>query len=180
MVNSLLESKQDLRERFKAERLNQSSKDCIRKSNNIMDQIRNLKIYQESNIVAIYNPIYNEVDLLNLTNDNKTFCFPKIINMKSFDMEFFEMGDGFAESIYGIWEPKGRNIPKDNIDLILVPGVVFSKDGYRIGYGKGFYDKYLNGFRKTSIGIAYDFQIIDSIPHGELDQKLSMIIFSGG
>jgi len=178
LENDMEESKHVLRDEFKKKRLDQSEDECRRKSKIIIEKIRKLDIYHNSKTVAIYHPVFNEVDLLELLNDDKTFCFPKIISLPNAEMDFFEVGPGFKESIYGIGEPEGNYVGKNNIDLILVPGLVFSKSGYRIGYGKGFYDKYLNDFGNPTIGIAYDFQVIDELPHGDRDVRLSMIITS--
>ncbi len=172
------ESKHILRDEFKTKRLNQSLDECKRKSKIIVEKIRSLEVYQNSKTVALYHPIFNEVDLLELMNDDKTFCFPKIISLPNADMDFFEVGRGFIDSIYGIGEPEGNYVAKESIDLILVPGLVFSKDKYRIGYGKGFYDKYLKNYEKPTVGIAYDFQVIDELPHESQDIKLSMVITS--
>ena len=66
------------------------------------------------------------------------------------------------------------------IDTVITPGIVFDRFGYRIGYGKGFYDKFLNQFSKKniiSIGLGYDFQLIsDLITHEPHDVKLDALI----
>jgi 5-formyltetrahydrofolate cyclo-ligase len=78
----------------------------------------------------------------------------------------------------GIKEPK-LIIDADNhmsFDLILVPGVAFSEDCHRIGYGKGFYDKLLANIRGLKLGIGYDFQVVPKIPQEEHDVQLDMVI----
>ena len=66
--------------------------------------------------------------------------------------------------------------PAPKGDLIIVPGVAFSKKGERLGYGGGFYDRFLEHHKVYTIGVAYDFQIMNSLPTEEHDRKLNEII----
>jgi 5-formyltetrahydrofolate cyclo-ligase len=84
---------------------------------------------------------------------------------------------------YGIMEPsvkKCREIPAAGIDLVIVPGTAFDCCGERIGYGKGYYDRFLAKAQKASaIGLAYDFQVVSgdcSIPREEHDARVSVIV----
>lgn len=80
----------------------------------------------------------------------------------------------------GIYEPvyDTENIAvSDESTIIIVPGLVFDKNGYRIGYGGGYYDKYLSENKyMLSVGLAFDFQLIDDVPYEEFDVKTDMII----
>ena len=78
-------------------------------------------------------------------------------------------------------EPKKkffRPVSPEDIDLVIVPGIAFDRSGERIGYGMGFYDRFLKKIRKdtSSIGLAYEFQIVDDIPSEETDVKVNKII----
>jgi 5-formyltetrahydrofolate cyclo-ligase len=63
----------------------------------------------------------------------------------------------------------------DSIDLLVVPGIAFDKKGYRLGYGKGYYDRFLSGRKIFSIGLAFSFQLINRLPHGKNDKRLDAI-----
>ena len=82
--------------------------------------------------------------------------------------------------IYGIFEPKpGRCevLERKSIDLVLVPGLAFDVKGFRVGYGKGYYDRWLKSFSpKKRIGLAFDFQLVKSVPKTKRDAKVGLIV----
>ena len=97
--------------------------------------------------------------------------------MKAIRLSSFE---DLKENSMGILEPidDGNFIEKENIDLIIVPGVVFDLNGNRIGYGGGYYDRYLETIKdvKNKVVLAYDLQIIDSIEPETHDITFDYII----
>jgi 5-formyltetrahydrofolate cyclo-ligase len=88
--------------------------------------------------------------------------------------------DDVRPGTYGIREPdlqRCRLFRPEEIDLVLVPGIVFDGHGHRLGYGKGFYDRWLGHFPvKQRIGIAFDFQVVKKLPTGINDLPVSLII----
>jgi 5-formyltetrahydrofolate cyclo-ligase len=80
---------------------------------------------------------------------------------------------------YNVLEPKKefvRLIDPKQIEIVIIPGIVFDLKGYRIGYGKGYYDIFLKKIKNLKIGLAFDFQIINKIPIEDFDVKLDLII----
>jgi len=160
-----------------------SQKNITLYSRNIINKIENQVFFQKSKNIAMYYPFKNEVDLLKLYDKYKSiknFLFPKV---QGKDMNFHKVNNysDFSKGNFNIMEPK-TEIFKGNIELFLIPGVAFSKKLYRIGYGGGFYDKYINKKVDDSIlvGIAYDFQIFDELPIEKHDQKLHVILTNKG
>jgi 5-formyltetrahydrofolate cyclo-ligase len=144
--------------------------------------MRNLEdfIFGDEQVYLFYVPINREADLLPLARDlflkGKTVLFPKLINLDF--IEPYIIHDFYFDFKLGAY-----NIPEPDtepyfgkIDVAFVPGVVFGKDGYRIGYGKGYYDRYLSkaSIQKT-VGISYDFQILPEVPHTVNDFQLDFI-----
>ena len=78
---------------------------------------------------------------------------------------------------FGITEPAGSSDIVDNIDLLIVPGLAFDSNGYRLGYGKGYYDRFIQKNKYCfTIGLAFQFQMLDiDLPHSGYDQKVSAI-----
>lgn len=103
---------------------------------------------------------------------------PKTREMKvSQVLDFSELEIGY----YNILTPKKefiRFVDPNTIDLILVPGVVFARNGYRVGYGGGYYDRFFSKLNKEvkKIGLAFDLQIVDKVPTDSFDIPIDLII----
>ncbi len=150
---------------------------------NFQDISRILKKFKAvGKIVGGYYPYNNEVDITKILKEFEKkryiISLPKIKN--NFQMDFFRWSSKEPLSInkYGIPEPiLGKAI---NPDILLVPLVAFDKDFNRIGYGGGFYDRYIKRIKKNknilTIGLAYSFQKVKKIQINNNDMKLDFII----
>lgn len=88
-------------------------------------------------------------------------------------------GDALVPTTYGPMEPADRRpVEPGEIDLVVAPGLAFDRQGHRVGYGAGHFDRYLARLRDdaTRVGIAFHQQIIPAIPHGPGDQSLDVLI----
>ncbi|MDR1260010.1 MAG: 5-formyltetrahydrofolate cyclo-ligase [Endomicrobium sp.] len=154
---------------------------------NIFTKIQNIQIYNEAKIVMFYISCGSEVITDNMINsaisEGKTVAVPalKFSNfeyMKMYAVKISQLSDA-SQFIYGIRQPEiimSNVIEQDNIDLIFVPGLIFDIRGYRIGYGKGCYDMWLSKSHKKTIGLAYDFQVIDKLPNEKYDIPVGSVI----
>ena len=145
-------------------------------SNIIVDKIVNLDIFQKSRVIALYYSMTSEVNTESLINKcfNKKVILPKIFNN---EMVFIEINNDtkYTKSNIGVMEPIGETYFGD-IDLIIVPGLAFDNDLNRLGFGMGYYDKYLSNKSIYKIGICFDKQIINEVPVNHLDIKMDMVI----
>ena len=95
-------------------------------------------------------------------------------------MSFFIVNDisEMKPGTYAILEPPqdAKEVPISEIDLILVPGVAFDQHGYRLGYGQGYYDRVLKKTKTQKIGLAFEFQFVDALPHSLKDIPMDVII----
>jgi len=145
------------------------------------------KIKKTSVYVAIYMPINYELNTLlcmNMQSSKKIyFLVPKVTSKN--DMCFFEVekNDVFQVNKFGILEPiltkkRSRYLP----DIILMPLLAYDKKNNRLGYGKGYYDHYLNNQKKKikTIGIAFSFQETKEIPINKHDVKMDYILTEKG
>ncbi|WP_042473828.1 5-formyltetrahydrofolate cyclo-ligase [Bacillus ndiopicus] len=103
-------------------------------------------------------------------------CHPKTREMTFYSIEgFFQL-----ETVYmDLREPipaMTEIIERDTIDTIIVPGIVFDKKGYRIGYGGGYYDRYLPGYQGTLLALAFSEQITEQVPFESHDIPVHTII----
>ena len=147
----------------------------------IANRLISLNVFKNSEIIALYVPIKNEVDLMTLlTEKGKRFVFPRVENGTK-KLSFYEAAslDDFEKGSFNIPEPKTtlNKVDIENIDLFLVPGVAFSEKCERIGYGGGFYDTTLKFKNKNShtLGVAFDFQIVDSGFSEPFDERLDAV-----
>ncbi len=175
-------NKQELREKYLLLRKNVIDKE--KKSLIIMKKIIENTLYQQAQTIALYKNLPSEVDTNELIKkcleDGKVVALPRVTGD---DLIFYqvEKEETFTKSSFGILEPTedSRNVIKpEDIDLIIVPGVCFDLEHNRLGFGKGFYDRYLNGLSIPSIAICFDEQILenDLIPTNENDMKIALII----
>lgn len=150
------------------------------KSNNIVNQIINHSKYIEANTIACYCSLKDEVCLdgliIDAWNNGKVVVVPRVNRS---EMDFYEIKnmDDLKIQSFGIREPKHDDVfDKHKVDLFLVPGVAFDSTGNRMGFGKGYYDRYLMDLDTYKIGICFREQLDDHIPIDEFDIKMDEII----
>jgi len=179
-----MESKSKIRKRILNVRNNMSKEDVKKNSNAIMDKITSLDIYKQSKVVFIYMDFKNEVITSNLIkrmlSEKKRVVIPYTdsINTVLIPSEITKESD-LKQNSFGYFEPKSiLPVNIEEIDLVIVPGVVFDKNLNRIGFGKGYYDKILNRLKPSAkkVALAHDFQVLEDIPAEEHDVKMDMII----
>lgn len=151
------------------------------------EQLLGLSEFQSAKILALYSPIRNEVATGNLLiaalAAGKQVCYPRVVGD---DLLFFQV-DSLADLQVGsfeIGEPDRQSIKIDpaSIDFLLIPGVAFDRHGFRLGYGRGYFDRLLcNGsFAGLRVGFCYDFQVIDKLPVDDHDQKVELLVTDKG
>ncbi len=149
------------------------------KSDLITDKL--LQLTSNYHVVACYAALEEEVNIDNyitmMINKGHKICVPVI---KGNDIVFsliHSLNDLNKVGVYNIREPEKKIIvDKSEIDCIIVPGVGFDNKGNRIGYGKGYYDRYLSGIKAYKIGITFNDLLLDEIAHDNNDVKLDMVI----
>lgn len=153
------------------------------KDKKIIEKLKDTKEYKEAKGIFVYIGFGSEINtkilIEDALEDGKEVCVPKVIKK---DMVFIKINslENLVTSSYGILEPVGdkNNFNVDNLGLIIMPGLAFDKQGNRLGYGGGYYDKFLsnNKINVKKIALAYDFQILDKVPSEEHDIKVDSII----
>jgi len=149
-------------------------------SNKILNILKKNKTTNK--IVGGYYPYNYEVDainiLKNLEKQNYQISLPKIKKNSQMDFFFWSIKDPLEVNKYGIPEPISSKIVYPS--FLLVPLVAFDKNLNRVGYGGGFYDRYIKKIKKTkkiiTIGLAYSFQKVNKVPINKFDSKLDFIV----
>ena len=185
-------AKQELRTRYLNYRNHLSIRERKEKSITIWGILEREPVYQDARNVLVYMDYRSEVMTTGLveklfsTGEKRVFA-PKVEGM---DICFYEVSgmEDFVEGYQGIREPVGKI---DNLftaqtmaeakTLILVPGAVFDRERGRMGYGKGFYDRYLAAFPEiSSAALAFSCQIARKVPMNAHDRKPDLIITDQG
>lgn len=163
-----------LRQKAKEIRNNLNTEDV---SSAIVNQITEWNIYKNSHTIMLFYPIGSEVNLLKLLDDKtKRFVFP-VVDKNNMYPIFYTKEKGFKTGAFNIQEPVGDTANINDIDLILMPALAADKQGYRLGYGKGYYDRFLKNITNITTAIPISERLIfNDIPKEEHDQKANYII----
>lgn len=169
-------TKNELRKIAKQKR---KSIDIKNVSAKIVEKIAELDIFKSAKNIMLFYPLKYEVDLLPLLDfQDKNFYLPKVFGENLLVCPY-KKGDELSLSSFDTLEPKTATIDDETIlDLIFVPALMTDKSGYRLGYGGGFYDKFLSkpSIRATKIVALSSELIIDELPHDAFDVKVDLVI----
>ncbi len=174
-------NKKDIREKLLDMRRSLTSKYIEEASEQIFSRLHEMDEVKNAQNVMVYSNFENEVKTANLTGwllfSGKNVFLPTVqskemyaVNIKNAALEL---------SGFGIAQPKLQGahiIEPEKLDLIIVPGIAFDREKYRLGFGGGYYDRFLPGTRACRIALAYDFQITKALPHEEHDQRMDYIV----
>ena len=178
------ERKQLLRGAAITQRESLLSSDSLTWSRSIQEKVLQFPPYILSPSVALYSPIQNEVDTAAIRDhalgSGKAVYYPRI-RETSLELVQIYSETELVIGHFGILEPVGerRSLDSDLLGiLVIVPGVVFDSKGNRLGRGAGWYDRLLKqiGGDATSLGLAYELQLVDEVPVDPWDQRLDYVI----
>lgn len=170
-------SKDDIRKKIL--KIRENYKPDKNEIDKIKDKLLDLIYRNNLKSILLYYPHKNEIDTIpiieELLKSGKTVLLPKVEKDKILPIlisDISKLNTGFA----GIKEPEGEEFPKEKIDIVVVPAIAYDRRGYRLGYGKGFYDRFLQNFKNLKLGLAYDFQLLEELPFEEHDIPVDIII----
>lgn len=135
-----------------------------------------LKKYSE---IFIYNSVRAELSTVEavriLVGEGKHISFPKV---KGEIMEAFKPTTGaFKRGAFDIFEPEnGEKVEREKIEACILPGLAFDLRGFRVGYGKGYYDRFLKELSCVKIGYCYDFQLTKEVDEDGFDVACDYIV----
>jgi len=178
--------KESIRKRILSLRNSQSPFRAITKSYRIKEKLFRLPGFIKAKTILFYVSTKDEVETKYMIKEALSLCKRVVVPIsdvknKKLILSELKSLDELEPGAFNILEPKKeffRPVSLEDIDLVIVPGVAFDKKGNRIGYGKGFYDRFLRSLRKDipSIGLSYEFQIVDKIPVNDKDVIVNKIV----
>lgn len=169
-----METKEQLRKLVHARRGQAASTDLTRDSEIIFRKIQCLDEYIISGSIYAYVDFQNEVMtrafLARALGDGKRVAIPKVRDGRM-EFRYIDSLRQVEKGTLGIMEPTAETDPADSeTALMIVPGVAFDRKCHRVGYGGGYYDRYLKEHpNHITIAVAFDFQVFDEVPHEEYD-----------
>ncbi len=173
--------KKTVRKRFLTWRKQLDPVLCFRFSHQAQQQLIASAPFARAGTLALYSPIHNEVATEQIFTAarklNQRVYYPKVVGD---ELEFIEVHklDKLVSGAFGVAEPGvGERATITDLDLIVVPGVAFDLRGYRLGYGRGFYDRQLAGkpAGSVTVGLCFEGQLCDGLPIEAHDQTVDFI-----
>lgn len=191
MNQSIVMTKQELRNRYLQRRNDLSVRERKEKSIQVLQNLKKLPEFQKAEEVLIYLNYRSEVETLPFVEEllqqkEKRVFVPKVCGM---DIRFFEIisMDDVESGYQGILEPKEGMIefsvqkPDGKNCIMVLPGSVFDRKCNRMGYGKGFYDRFMKLVPQMyGAGLAFDCQVAPAIPIQAHDYRMNALITESG
>lgn len=171
-------NKNELRIMFKQIRKEIINKDI--QNEIIYQKIINNKTIMQADTILLYASLDDEVDTFKMIEYFLSFKKVALPKVNGNNMEFYYINSisELKKGSFNILEPTCNNKIDSNNCVCIVPGICFDKHGYRIGYGKGFYDRYLVNKNIYKIGICFKECFVDVLPCNKYDIKVDLIVSS--
>jgi 5-formyltetrahydrofolate cyclo-ligase len=172
-------AKADIRKQIRNGFLSFSEKEKKRQSDIIFNKIESLPEFLTAKTILVFWSLPDEVITFNFIqkwHQQKTILLP-CVQENDIHLKIFDGTESMHLGTFNISEPQGEYFTNVSvIDLGIIPGLAFDKQGNRLGRGKGYYDRFLPKLLSPKIGICYDFQFIENIPSDHWDIKMDMVI----
>ena len=183
MIDPLQESKQMLREEVRA-RLKAMPPGHHHSISSHCRILRAQPIWLSAKSIMFFAPMDYEPSIWPLLTEamaaGRTVALPRFISATHgyAACQVRDLSRDIVVGMFGVREPSTScpEVPLNQLDLVLVPGLAFDARGGRLGRGKGFYDRLLSGVRGTKCGVAFDEQLVDAVPVGPHDIRLNCIL----
>ena len=185
-LRALKQEKAEMRALFRQKRREMDVEEKNWRDSAIVHAAENLASFRYAEYVLLYAAKEDEINIDALARTalakGKKIAFPRC-NTENYTMQFHfvQKLDDLRIDSYGIREPS-PSLPvfdpsvHTGSAVCFVPGLVFDKYGYRIGYGKGYYDRFLSAFSGSRIGVVYSDFTVDSVPRGRFDTKVNILL----
>lgn len=138
-------------------------------------------LYKNAERIMFYISMPQEPDTHSMIKqalaDGKKVFVPKVISGTEMVACEIKGNEAYVKTSLGVYEPeKAQAYPEDKLDLIVVPGMAFSKNGTRLGFGGGFYDRFLANLDCNTVGLCYEACVADDLIKEETDINVKYII----
>lgn len=187
MSDNVKDVKRKLRNQYKQYRLALSADVKADYDKKICEALMQLVSFKYSDTILMYAPLEGEIDVMPIAERalelGKRVAFPRCVEEpRNLDFKYVSSLDELKSGSYSIAEPTEdmESVTDLSKSICIIPGIVFDKEGYRVGYGKGYYDRFLAVYDGTKFGLAYSECILDSVPRGRFDRHVDILISEKG
>ncbi len=183
-LKKLAEQKQSLRKTLKAKRDSLTATEQAEATSNVVAGLIKFVQQTDSQLIGVYNAIGRELSIKPFIdwlwqNQSKYTCLAPVTNPIDNSIQFYpfsSFADLDSNNKLKIPEPITKGNTHLIPDLIVVPGLAFDQTGNRLGYGVGFYDRYLSNFHGKTIGVCHKVCLIKLVPNEKHDQTVQNVI----
>lgn len=176
--------KAELRQKYRSLRQAMPQEIKTQKDEAIAAQVRRLWQYQRNNVLLIYVSTPIEVDTFRIIRqaweDGKRVAVPRCVpDTRNMEFYYINSTDELSPGMFGVLEPDAnpeRLYVESDGGLCIVPAFSYDWRGYRLGYGKGYYDRFLSRFEGNMVGICYSECVQRSLPHGRFDRPVELLV----
>lgn len=178
-------NKSDIRQEIRRRKATYSAQQRAELSHIVINQLESLPQWQQAQTVLLYHSLPDEVDTHDLIQHSrqagKRVLLP-VVTGNDLELREFQSGVELAEGSFHILEPRGEAFTDfETISMAVIPGIAFTKEGLRLGRGKGFYDRLLPLLKKAyKVGICWPFQLVGQIPCETHDIPMDAVIAGEG
>lgn len=163
------------------ERKRQCTQDELRAlSLSVINRLKGNARLAAARTLLLYHPLPDEVDVSPLLDmlPGRMVLLPRVTGESTMELRVYEGRGSLEPGAYGIMEPCGPLFTDyGSIDVAVVPGMAFDKDGNRLGRGKGYYDRFLARTPHVyKIGVCFPFQLLESVPAGPTDVRMDEVV----
>lgn len=177
-INPLDQEKKAMRKLMRESKAALPAEEKILKSKRIFEYIESQSWFKEAKVVMCYWSLPDEVfthEFCLKWMKSKTLLLPRMVGPDIVPVVF--EGTLVKEPVLGVEEPQGEEYRQtDMINVILVPGVAFDRDGNRLGRGKAFYDKFLRSTHALKVGVCFEEQLAEKIPTDHHDLPMDKVV----
>ncbi len=183
-VKDIRPIKQELRERYKQQRRALSEEEKAQRDRAVAQAVTRLWQYKKNDTILCYVSTDIEVGtrliIERALNDGKKVAVPRCVpGTRMMEFYYINSQDELSPGTFGVYEPDPnpeKLLTDMSEGLCLVPALSYDLEGYRLGYGKGYYDRYLAGFHGALVGLCYSDCVARHLPHGRYDRAVETLV----
>ena len=179
------EQKREPRAQFREKRMALTAEEKSQRDSAVCRYAVNLAAFRYANCVLMYAPTRYEIDVMPIAEEalrrGKKVYFPRCCKeKKTMTYHMVSSFDELTKDAYGILAPPesapAYSVSDKSTVLCLIPGLIYDRYGYRVGYGGGYYDRFLTEFEGCKMGVIYSDFIIERVPKGHFDHKVDIML----